>query len=301
MDAKKRWISLAWPGPRGWHIAAARPVGEVATLLDRLRAEADGGAVALGVDFPLGLPRAYAAAYGTERDFPAFLRGLAVRQEFFAVAASLAEVSAARPFYPARGLAGMTRAGHAAALGLGSAAALSRACDRATAERPAGAPLFWTLGANQSGKAAISAWRDMLLAAFAGPRPPLLWPFEGRLLALLAPGEIAIAETYPAEALRQLGLRLAGSKRRQADRRALAGGLRGVMARLGAVPEPALEAALDAGFSADAAGEDRFDSLLGLLCVLAVLGGERPDDAPDDPWIRRWEGWVLGQLAHPRA
>ena len=55
----------------------------------------------------------------------------------------------------------MTR-GNAAALGLDGAAALSRACDRATAERPAGAPLFWTLGANQVGKAAIAAWRTML-------------------------------------------------------------------------------------------------------------------------------------------
>ena len=60
-------------------------------------------------------------------------------------------------------MAGMTRAAHATALGWHGAAALSRACDRATAERPAGAPLFWTLGANQSGKAAIAAWRDMLL------------------------------------------------------------------------------------------------------------------------------------------
>ena len=30
-----------------------------------------------------------------------------------------------------------------------------------------------------------------------------------------------------------------------------------------------------------------------------VLAGNRPDTAPDDPWIRRWEGWVLGQTALP--
>ncbi len=54
------------------------------------------------------------------------------------------------------------------------------------------------------------------------------------------------------------------------------------------------------GFGADASGEDRFDSVLGVLCVLNVLAGNRPDTAPDDPWIQRWEGWVLGQTALPK-
>ena len=53
------------------------------------------------------------------------------------------------------------------------------------------------------------------------------------------------------------------------------------------------------GFGADAAGEDRFDCTLGVLCVLNVLAGNRPDDAPADPWITCWEGWVLGQTAMP--
>ncbi len=193
----------------------------------------------------------------------------------------------------------MTRAAHASALGLADAAGLSRACDRATAERPAGAPLFWTLGANQSGKAAIAAWRDMLLPALAAPSPPRLWPFEGPFLTLLAPGSVAIAETYPAEALRQLGLRMAGSKRRHADRVALAPALCAAMTGLNALPDPALQAAMADGFGQDAAGEDRFDCVLGVLCVIGVLQGRRPDTAPDDPWIRHWEGWVLGQTALP--
>ena len=45
--------------------------------------------------------------------------------------------------------------------------------------------------------------------------------------------------------------------------------------------------------------EDRFDSLLGLLCVVGVLSGARADFVPDDPWVRHWEGWVLGQDAVP--
>jgi hypothetical protein len=284
----------------GWRVAAPVPVGEVGTLIARLRRAARRGAVALGVDLPLGLPRAYAARYATTADFPAFLRQLADKPEFFRVCASLAEVGPDRPFYPARGIAGMTRASHAAALGLPGAAALSRACDRATAIRPAGAPLFWTLGANQSGKAAIAAWRCLLIPALAGPSPPLLWPFHGDLLALLAPGAVVVAETYPAEALRHLGLRLKGSKRRQSDRAALGPALRAAMASLRAGAEPDLVCMIDDGFGADAAGEDRFDSTLGVLAVLNVLAGNRPDGTPDDPWLRRWEGWVLGQTALPR-
>jgi hypothetical protein len=279
---------------------APAPVGDAATLPARLLAESGGAPVALGVDFPLGLPRAYVARHllGRVRDFPDFLQNIGEFPEFFEVNQSLATVAPGRPFYPARGRRGMTRAAHAAALGLASAADLSRACDRATAERPAGAPLFWTLGANQSGKAAIDAWRALLVA----PHPALrLWPFAGPLLRLLAPGRVVIAETYPAEALRQLGIGRFGSKRRQGDRAALAGALLRALGGLGACATPALAASIADGFGADPAGEDRFDCLLGVLSVLGVLAGRRPDAPPPDPWLTTWEGWVLGQTAAPRA
>ena len=290
-------MTVATQTPTGWSVAAPCPAGDLSTLLTRLAD--DGHAVALGVDFPLGLPRAYAAQHATEPDFPHFLRALATRPGFFAVCDELAEITPDRPFYPRRGSLGMTRLSHAAALGLGGAAGLSRLCDRATAERPAGAPLFWTLGANQSGKAAISAWQNLLLPALAGPSPPALWPFDGPFRALLQPGRVAIAETYPAEAMRHLGLRMGGSKRRQSDRARLADALHAALHEARATPVAALSAAIASGFDADAAGEDRFDSLLGLLCVLAVLDGRRPDTAPPDPWVQHWEGWVLGQTALP--
>jgi hypothetical protein len=277
-----------------WQVVAAEPVGAVDNLLSRLLARAGGGAVALGVDLPVGVPRAYAAQC-READFMTFLRGIASRTEFFRVCDTVEEIRLDRPFYPQRGVRGMTRLFHAAALGLDDSAGLSRHCDRATPDRPAGAPVFWTLGANQSGKAAIAAWRDLLLPALLAGAPLRLWPFEGAFGELLAPGEVALAETYPAEALRHLRIRVRGSKRRQSDRAALAPALLAALARLSAVPEAGLTDAIADGFGADAAGEDRFDSLLGLLCVLNVLAGNRPDTAPDDPWIRRWEGWVLGQ------
>jgi hypothetical protein len=276
-----------------------RLVGDPAVFLDVLRAEAAGAPVALGVDLPIGVPRLY-AAQRSEPGFMAFVETIRGWPDFFAVCEALTDIRVDRPFYPARGVKGMTRVSHALALGLGSASGLSRLCDRATAERPPGAPLFWTLGANQNGKAAIAAWRDMLLPALAlGRGGARLWPFEGPLLDLLAPGGVAIAETYPAEALRHLGIRLRGSKRRQADRAGVAEPLLAAMARLEVVPDAALVAAATGGFGADVNGEDRFDCILGVLCVINVLLGHRPDGTPDDPWLTTWEGWVLGQTALP--
>ncbi|MDB5314999.1 MAG: hypothetical protein JWO24_843 [Rhodospirillales bacterium] len=297
-DPRKRWMTVARLGAGGWRAEAPRPVGDPHVMLADLLA--DGAPVALGLDVPLGIPRDYAALAGIA-EFPTFLRGLVDRPGFFAVSAALGTVGLGCPFYPARGARGMTRASHAEALGLDSPAALSRWCDRATAERPAGAPVFWTLGANQSGKAAIAAWRDWLAPALVSGVPIRLWPFEGALHGLLAPGVAVLAEVYPAEALRHCGLRMGGSKRSQLDRAALAEPLLAVMVARRVAPDRALVAAVRDGFGRDARGEDRFDSLIGLLGLIGVLDGLRPDFVPDDPAIRSVEGWVLGQSALPRT
>ena len=297
-DPRKRWVCIARRGSRGWAAAAPVPVGEPASLVAALLAE--GLPVALGLDLPLGVPRAFAEGRA-EPGFVDFLRGRAGDADFFAVAATLDDVSRARPFSPARGVKGMTRAGHAAALGFTGPGGLSRWCDRATAERPAGAPVFWTLGANQSGKAAIAAWRDWLAPGLAAGAPYAIWPFDGALHGLLAQGRAVLAEVYPAEALRHCGLAMRGSKRVQPDRARLAVPLLAAMGARRVAPSPALRAMVLDGFGADAAGEDRFDSVIGLLGLIGVLDGFRPDFIPDDPAIRALEGWVLGQTALPRA
>jgi hypothetical protein len=297
-DPRKRWVSIAQRGADGWRAQAPAPVGDPAAQAAGLIAE--GVPVAIGLDLPLGVPRGFAQGRA-EDGFVAFLRGLSGRRGFFDVAATLDDVSRERPFYPARGVKGMTRAAHAAALGLDDARGLSRLCDRATALRPAGAPVFWTLGANQSGKAAISAWRDWLAPGLAGGAPYALWPFEGGVHALLARGRAVLAEVYPAEALRHCGLVLRGSKRVQRDRAAIADALLGAMAARRVAPSPDLRAMVADGFGADAAGEDRFDSVIGLLGLVGVLDGARADFVPDDEAVRRWEGWVLGQDALPAS
>jgi hypothetical protein len=288
----KRWACVAEADGGGWRMQAPRPAPDLAALAGSLRRE--GVPAVLGLDLPLGVPRLY-AAQRPEPGFVEFLRRRAGDVSFFTVNATLETIGLEAPFYPMRGLKGMTRASHAAALGLPGAEALHRWCDSATATRPAGAPPFWTLGANQSGKAGLSAWREWLAPALAENAPLDLWPFAGRLHGLLRAGRLAVAEVYPAEALRQLGLRLRGSKRDRTARLTLAEPLREVMARLRVTPSEALTANIADGFGADAAGEDRLDCTLGLLALIAVLDGARADFIPEDAAVRSWEGWVLGQ------
>ncbi|WP_333668770.1 hypothetical protein [Elioraea tepidiphila] len=301
-DPRKCWIAVAGRDAEGrWTAKAPVPVGPPGSLAARLTATAAGGAAVLGLDVPLGLPRLYAERHAGAPDFPAFLRTLAGRPSFFAVAATLEEVSPDRPFYPARGARGMTRAAHAAALGLPDPSCLGRRCDLRTATRPAGAPLFWTLGANQAGKAAIHAWREMLLPALAEGGAIRLWPFEGTLAELARPGALVLAETYPAECYRHIGVRLAGSKRRRSARLAAGAALIAWARDAGVTVAPDLAAAIADGFGADAAGEDRFDCVCGLFGVLNVLLGRRAEAYPDDPALLCWEGWVLGQTDQPLA
>lgn len=308
VDPRKRWIAKGyWRAERGrggrWRLAVPEPVGVAPTLIARLADEAAGAPVAFGADFPLGLPRAYAARAGIG-DFSCWLRGLAPNAALFQPCARLDEISLERPFYPKSSVAGAGQMiGQAHALGLAGPDQLRRDVDRRTHNRSAGAPMFWTMGANQCGKAALAAWRDCLLPAFEQRQPVALWPYDGAFDRLVAPGRVVLAETYPAEALVQLGLTLRGSKRRQSDRAALAQPLGVVMAALDVVPDPDLEIMLADGFGASADGEDRFDCVLGVLSMIRVLAGA-PDGVhaavpPHDPVIGAVEGWVLGQVDRP--
>jgi hypothetical protein len=154
--------------------------------------------------------------------------------------------------------------------------------------------MFWTLGANQVGKGAICLWRDLLLPAMHQPDPPSLWPFAGSLAELLHPGRIAVAETYPANAMRQMDLGFKGSKRRQSDRRAVAPAFRTHLESLNATPDATVSAKIDDGFGPSPDGEDQFDSLIGLIRILQIIRDPALDQLPA-PAIRRWEGWILGR------
>lgn len=296
VTAQKRWLAVAIPTASSWQMRV-EPVGSVGSLLERLRHQAAPRPVLFGVDAPIGLPWAYAVRHaGGRRDFSDFIAGLDPDSPFFSVCDDIGAVSGDRPFFPRTTRGSPRRQAQATALGVLHHDELLRQCDLKTADRPRSACLFWTLGPNQVGKAALSLWRELLVPALRAAEPPALWPFDGELHALLRTRAVTVAETYPAEALSRLKPRWRGSKRRQADRAALAGELRAWADRLQVEPVPGLGADIAAGFGPELQGEDRFDSMLGLLGMLAALREPGGSDVPRDATLR-WEGWILGQRA----
>jgi hypothetical protein len=78
--------------------------------------------------------------------------------------------------------------------------ALRRRCELAQPGRRAACSIFWTLGGQQVGKAAIAGWKEVLIPALDDTEIDLrLWPFDGSLSELVARGRVVVAETYPAE------------------------------------------------------------------------------------------------------
>ena len=303
----KRWQAVAvreeTANQPSYRLFAPEPVGDTATWLDRLRAQAGGGAIFLGVDFPIGLPLVYAERAGVT-DFLNLLPRLGVGDwaDFYQPAGIPADIAPRRPFSPAR--PGRTKQQYLLdALGVAKIDDLRRRCDRGTAAHPPAASLFWTMGAQQVGKAAISGWRDVLGPALGQATGVAIWPFAGGLDALLARGGTVVAESYPAEFYGHLGVSFSktlGGKRRQCARAANAPALLEWAAGSPVAMSDELETALRDGFGAAADGEDRFDAAVGLLGMLNVIFGRRPSGEPDDERVRRLEGWILGMTAGDR-
>jgi len=301
----KRWLAVARRHGSEWRAEPPSPVATPDRLLASLAAGArPRGAVLAGFDFPIGLPLAY-ARQARVRSFRALLPSLG--GPFFEVAEEPGEISILRPFYPARP-GGTSQSQLVEGLGVASMDDLLRVCERATATRRAAAPLFWTLGPQQVGKAAISGWREVLIPALRAGLDLALWPFEGTLGELLAPGRVVVAEAYPAEHTTQLGIDLSAvseggpkGKRVQEVRAAQAPRMLEFAQRIGVELAPELRGALADGFGAKADGEDRFDATLGLLGMLNVVLGHRAAGDPSHPEIRAIEGWILGQEAPPAS
>lgn len=301
---RKRWLALAILQDDGGYLAyAPQPAGEAHTLLHRLQTlSGSHGCALVGFDFPIGLPLEYARRAGIQ-DFLAVLPelGHGLWAQFYQPAQRPDEVSLYRPFYPAR--AGHARQKHLLeGLGMQSLDDLRRRCERAHAGRRPACPLFWTLGGQQVGKAAISGWTQVLTAQGELLPGVSLWPFCGRLEDLLRPGQVVVAETYPAEYYAWLGVRFSprrpGSKvgkRQQAERAANAVALLAWAEAAGISLQESLRQAIREGFGASLEGEDAFDAVVGLFGLLEVVLGRRPAAEPQDETIRRVEGWILGQ------
>jgi len=252
-----------------------------------------------GFDFPIGIPSSYASKAGIT-DFLASLSlfGYNEWDQFYTPAESPSQINLHRPFYPAR--SGTSRRQYLEN-GLNIPFnQLYRLCERANEKRRAAYPLFWTMGGQQVGKAAISCWESLLSPALDDPAQNLkIWPFSGPLASICTTGNIVALETYPAEFYGHLGLSFSSPKRRskrsQIDRKAFA---RQLISWAGAhqleLDGSILDMILD-GFGSALDGEDRFDALIGLYGMINVMMGNRPTGEPTPPLITKIEGWIFGQ------
>ena len=302
----KRWIAVATADASGkWTAEAPMLAGDPATLILRLREGlAATDVLLLGVDFPIGLP----VAYGDRAGFREFREALGVLgqgrwSQWYEPAAEASEVGLSRPFYPAAGGEKGTRKLAHLLTGLAlpgdTIAPLLRGCERATVTRPDAAPLFWTIGAKQVGKAAISGWRELIAPIQERVR---LWPFDGTFAALTKSGGTVLTETYPADVYARLGVTWprtpagddeGSGKGSQSARRRNAAAITSWAKPHRVRLSPALTAELQDGFGADRSGEDRFDAVIGLLGLLETMLAGGPAE-PNDPVVRRLEGWIFG-------
>ena len=298
-DRRKRQVAVArlaragGDGQASYVVESLAPATDGPGFFSQLRAAAGPGQAIAGFDFPIGVPRSYAAAAGITA-FPALLAALGTPpwQSFHLVAARPEEISLYRPFYPMRP-GGSRRAHLSAALGL-PAADLRRRCEGNDAES-----LFWTLGGKQVGKGALLGWQ-LIAAARRDPPGVRLWPFDGPLPELLTGhAQTVVAETYPREYYRHLGP-AAGpgrwSKRRRADRLRQVSGLFSWARSLPVEWDAGIRQRVESGFADDRNGEDEFDAVIGLLGMIAVVAGSLDDGVPsDDPAVISTEGWILGR------
>ena len=265
-----------------------------------------GKSLFIGLDLPLGVPQAWAKQVNVQ-SFRQLLtqlgRGDSRWQSFFDVAETAADISPTRPFYPLKA-GGTKRQFLVDGLNLRDADQLRRLCDQATGYRRAAAPLFWTMGAQQVGKAALSAWRELLLPLLANPTANLaLWPFDGELFDLISQNRLVLAEVYPAEMGHHIGIEFPTidgkktGKRSQLARKHNAAPIFALADRLSLQLDEALQAEIKNGFGDAADGEDRFDAYIGLLGMLLVLSQQLDQGRPPSDTITQTEGWLLGLSA----
>jgi hypothetical protein len=146
------------------------------------------------------------------------------------------------------------------------------------------------------GKAAISGWQEVIEPARkAGAR---LWPFDGSLSELCGTSSLVICETYPRVAFGQVGVRFrpGQSKLRQKDRQMAIEGLASRSMDKSIRLNKAMLDAISDGFGARDNGDDQFDAAVGLLGMIEVVEGRRPERSPAAEHLE-WEGWILGRTS----
>jgi hypothetical protein len=299
--AANRWCAMATLGADGLYTASEPiKVGELESLLSDLRHKAgECGTVFAGFDFPIGVPAHFAkrAQISKFRDFLLQL-GKDKWTDFYSVCDTPEEVSVHRPFYPMSSRKGSLRQHLFDAHNAKKIADLLRSCECGGGGQRQASSLFWTLGANAVGKAAIAGWRDVLAPAVES-NSIRLWPFDGKLESLFQPGRTVIAETYPAECYTWFSGDPLLSKTNMESRENFGSRLLSWADANGVVFEPRLRTAIEAGFPEGE--DDAFDAVVGLFGMLQICLGPRTSGEPDDETIREIEGWILGRQSQPVA
>lgn len=295
-------MAVARLGPDGrYTVDAPRRVGQTGSPHERLGIPTDASATVLvGFDFPIGVPIVYAERAGINDFRHALMQfGMGEWRDFYDVCDIRSEISIHRPFFPhsCKEKGCCRRRDLEDALGM-TWHELLRMCERRTNERRAACPLFWTLGGNQVGKAAISGWREFVQPMTSEGDHVGLWPFDGTLDELLRSRSRVIVETYPAELYGHLGLKFTGGKgqgkRSQLTRKQHAARLLQEAADIDATLTKDAHAAICEGFGSHGDGEDAFDAMVGLLGILKHLRTGLHTEAPASHAINT-EGWILGQ------
>lgn len=308
---KKRWMAGARL-QNGGHYYAEAPemVDNALSMIRGLREKLSPQDILLvGFDFPIGIPQAYAQRCGVD-DFLSFLPELGAGEwsDFYRVAETKEQISLYRPFYPKK--PGGTRQEHLIkSLNVSNMDDLRRKCELAHDGRRAACSLFWTLGGQQVGKAAICGWQSVIQPALQQDRSYVrIWPFDGDLFSLLQAGQTVLAETYPAEFYGHLGITFSRSNSDNSKPGKPQSGKRSQKSRQEKAPvllewshqacvdlSPILVADITDGFSVKPDGEDRFDAAVGLFGMLnIVLGRRSPGGLPENVKCQI-EGWILGQ------
>lgn len=291
----KRWCATATLGTDGRYTASGpSPVGEPTKLIENLKSAVGGtGIVFAGFDFPIGVPAHFAERAGIVR-FREFLPnlGLGVWKEFCTVCEKSDQITLHRPFYPYRSKKGCVPQHLFDAHEAKSMLDLLRKCERGGNGQRQACSLFWTMGGNQVGKAAIIGWRDVL-APGLNDDSIRLWPFDGKLEFLFKPGYAVIAETYPAECYGWFPGEPLGSKTDVLSRRKFGTNLLRWAQMNHVNIDAILENVIVDGFPEGR--DDAFDAVVGLFGMLQISLGLRDTHEPQDKIVRDVEGWILGR------
>jgi hypothetical protein len=279
----------------GWTVHAIEPVGMLNQFRQALSTHGKTDALWLGLDMPIGfLGRWYDGA--NVQGFKTLLGLLETDewQNFFEVCQVPEDIRFRRPFYPkTSGAKGSVKRDHLlTALGLSDFNALHRKCEFPTSARTAACPSFWTLGANQVGKGMLHGLRNLIIP---GHRDGFnIWPFSGDLTTCSHKPGVTLIETYPGEIYGWLSDTSELTKSNQNSRAKFLHKLRHDAHANGIEISPAVWADIKDGFGPDYGKDDAFDALIGVMGLIEIAEGRRPENLPNTPSVLNREGWIVG-------